>query len=115
MAKDDIVIGLGRPMYGTSVHQTKKKAYPSVITTLGQMLPQVRKFMALNNFLCKDMQTSQKFMKQFCSVFCKDNSLYKEAADILGLSDEERKVVDFQVSTCCLFLLKHKVTLTKAP
>lgn len=41
MAKDDIVMGLGRPMFGASVHNNKKKAYPSVITTLGQMMPQV--------------------------------------------------------------------------
>ena len=42
MAKDDIVMGLGRPMFGASVHNNKKKAYPSVITTLGQMLPEVK-------------------------------------------------------------------------
>lgn len=37
MAKDDLVLGLGRPMYGTSVHANRKKAYPSVITTLAQV------------------------------------------------------------------------------
>ena len=42
MAKDDIVIGLGRPMYGSSVHANRKKAYPSVITTLGHMEKEVR-------------------------------------------------------------------------
>lgn len=37
MHKDDVVIGLGRPMYGSSVNNNRKKAYPSVIVTLASM------------------------------------------------------------------------------
>lgn len=35
MAKDDVVIGLGRALYATNINSTKRKAYPAVITTLG--------------------------------------------------------------------------------
>ena len=56
MAKDDIAVGLGRPMFGTSVHLSRKKAYPSVVTTIVHMVPVARKFMALNNFLCRKLQ-----------------------------------------------------------
>lgn len=57
MAKDDIVIGLGRPMYGSSIHANRKKAYPSVITTLGQMEPEARRWIAVHNFLCRYLDT----------------------------------------------------------
>ena len=42
MHKDDIVVGLGRPMFGTSVHLNRKKAYPSVVTTIVHMAPFTR-------------------------------------------------------------------------
>ena len=72
MAKDDIVLGLGRPMYGTSVHANRKKAYPSVITTLAQMEPEARKWIALHNFLCRSYQDAEIIKKRYVYVFCAD-------------------------------------------
>ena len=63
--QDDIAIGLGRPLFGSSVHHTKKKAYPNVITTLGQMMPEARKFLALNNFMCR---SPTLFLLQCCHL-----------------------------------------------
>jgi hypothetical protein len=70
MAKDDIVLGLGRPMYGTSVHANRKKAYPSVITTLGQMEPEARQWIALHNFLCRSYQDAEIMKKRYVGVLC---------------------------------------------
>jgi hypothetical protein len=53
MAKDDIAIGLGRPMYGSSIHTNRKKAYPSVITNLAQMEPEARRWIAVHAFMCR--------------------------------------------------------------
>lgn len=65
MAKDDIVIGLGRAMFGASLHNPKKKAYPSVITTLAPMDERVRRFMAAVNFLASHMEDASKMQKKF--------------------------------------------------
>lgn len=53
MAKDDIVIGLGRAMYSVSINTTKRKAYPAVIVTLGGMNKYARKWLAIHNFACQ--------------------------------------------------------------
>ena len=42
MHKDDVVIGLGRPIFGASINNNKKKAYPSVIVTIASMDPLAR-------------------------------------------------------------------------
>lgn len=68
MAKDDIVIGLGRPMYGSSVHANRKKAYPSVITTLGQMEPEARRWIAVHNFLCRSYLDSDYMKKTYLTA-----------------------------------------------
>lgn len=59
VAKDDIVIGIGRPMYGSSIFSAKKRAYPPVISTLGQMQAFVRRFIALQNFLTRKYDDTQ--------------------------------------------------------
>jgi hypothetical protein len=54
MHKDDIVLGLGRPTYETSIHTCMKKAYPSVISTVATTSIYVRRWLALTNFLTED-------------------------------------------------------------
>lgn len=73
MAQNDIVLGLGRPMYGTSVHANRKKAYPSVITTLGQMEPEARKWIAVHNFVCRSIREAGMLKKQYLNVMCADS------------------------------------------
>lgn len=53
MHKDDVVIGIGRCKYGSSINQStcRKKAYPSVVTTLGRMSDFARRWLAMHNFL----------------------------------------------------------------
>ena len=72
MAKDDIVIGLGRPMYGSSVHASRKKAYPSVITTLGHMEPEARRWIAVHNFLCRSYLDSDTMKKIYITAMCSE-------------------------------------------
>lgn len=54
-------VGLGRPMYGTSMSNTRKKAYPAMISTLGKMDPVVRRWIALHNFLVQDYTQVNSF------------------------------------------------------
>jgi hypothetical protein len=110
MAKDDIVIGLGRPMYGSSVHANRKKAYPSVITTLGQMEPEARRWIAVHNFLCSSYLDSDTMKKTYVTALCNDRepssedlkNAYKKAE----IQHDRKKHIRFQVgllsSRCCV-------------
>lgn len=104
MAKDDVVIGLGRPMYGSSVHSNRKKAYPSVITTLGQMEKEVRRWIAVHNFLCTSYLDADSMMKEYVQVMCSTtppggsgNKL--EAFNKASISSDKKKHIKFQVSS----------------
>ena len=87
MAQNDIVLGLGRPMYGTSVHANRKKAYPSVITTLGQMEKEARQWIAIHNFMCRGIGHANQIKKQYLNVLCADS------AEKLDDPDERRLYV----------------------
>jgi hypothetical protein len=102
MAKDDVVIGLGRPMYGTSVLLSKKKAYPSVVTTLVQMHPLTRKFMAMSNFLCTSPQMSKKLQSGFLQKFCSDTKTSAEDNG-MDLSMDVKKMLHFQIKNMLEF------------
>ena len=93
MAKDDIVLGLGRPMYGSSVYANRKKAYPSVITTLGQMEKEARQWIALHNFLCRSYLDADRMKKRFVGVMCADNDSKLDANDKILWKTESIKVV----------------------
>ena len=67
-AQNDIVIGLGRPMYGSSVNSTRKKAYPSTIATLGAMPKEARLWIAAQNFLVKDYMDVENLKREFCDA-----------------------------------------------
>jgi hypothetical protein len=62
MHKDDIVIGLGRCLYADNINVSTKKAYPSVISTIGGTSNEVKRFMAVHNFMvnCSDDAKSIK-------------------------------------------------------
>jgi hypothetical protein len=55
MHKDDLVIGLGRPTYRTSVNMCNKKAYPSVITTVVGTNEHVMRWYAMNTFMVSEI------------------------------------------------------------
>lgn len=101
MAKDDIVIGLGRPMYGSSVHANRKKAYPSVITTLGHMEPEARRWIAVHNFLCKSYLDSDTMKKIYITAMCSESEppqpAYKEAFKLADTAQDKKKHIRFQV------------------
>jgi hypothetical protein len=106
MAKDDIVIGLGRPMYGSSVHANRKKAYPSVITTLGLMEEEVRRWIAVHNFLCKSYLDSDRMKKLYVLVMCSEDEPplpeYKLAYASAGIQQDRKKYIKFQASSLSL-------------
>lgn len=62
MHKDEMVVGLGRPQFGSSLHQTSKRAYPAVITCLGRMQGVARRFLAFMNALA-DAQEQRAYKK----------------------------------------------------
>jgi hypothetical protein len=102
MAKDDIVIGLGRPMYGSSVHANRKKAYPSVITTLGHMEEEARRWIAVHNFLCRSYLDSDIMKKTFIAAICTDKEPdkppeFKEAYKLAQIQQDRKKFIKFQV------------------
>lgn len=68
MHKDDVVIGLGRPLYGASMNNSRKKAYPSVVVTLASMTKGARKFIAINNFLVQDYTHLTKIKKNYLDI-----------------------------------------------
>jgi hypothetical protein len=107
MAKDDVVIGLGRPMYGSSVHANRKKAYPSVITTLGQMEPEARRWIAVHNFLCSSYLDSDRMKKTYVAALCNDSEpasdTLKAAYKKAEIQHDRKKHIRFQVRV--LFLL----------
>jgi hypothetical protein len=108
MAKDDIVVGLGRPMYGTSALLNRKKAYPSVVTTIVQMSPQTRKFLALHNFLCTHSNSARKLQKKFLEAFCSDSALpvthvAHDARVAMSLDEAQRKTLRFQIKNMLEF------------
>ena len=116
MAKDDIVIGLGRPMYGSSVHANRKKAYPSVITTLGQMEKEVRRWIAVHNFMCRSYLDSDTMKKAYVTIMCSDQDAplrenYREAHKLAEISPDKRKHIRFQVG-CSLFVAVDYGALT---
>lgn len=65
VAQNDLVVGLGRPMYGTSMSNTRKKAYPAMISTLGKMDPYVRRWIATHNFMVQDYTQANAFKSMF--------------------------------------------------
>ena len=101
MAKDDIVIGLGRPMYGSSVHANRKKAYPSVITTLGHMEVEARRWIAVHNFLCKSYLDSDTMKKIYITAMCSDKEPaqepYRKAYKMAEIPQDRKKHIRFQV------------------
>jgi hypothetical protein len=65
MHKDDIAIGLGRPMYGASVNMCNKKAYPSVISTMGGTNKHVQAWMAVHNFMAETYEDTSNLKNRF--------------------------------------------------
>ena len=115
MAKDDVVIGLGRPMYGSSVHANRKKAYPSVITTLGQMEPEARRWIAVHNFLCSSYLDSDRMKKTYVAALCNDSEpaseTLKAAYKKAEIQHDRKKHIRFQVRVffCWVGLLSRRV------
>lgn len=66
MHKDDIVIGLGRPCYGTSTNMCNKKAYPSVVTNMGGSSKHFRRFIALKNFAVSKYDDMNEIKNAIC-------------------------------------------------
>jgi hypothetical protein len=65
MHKDDLAIGLGRPMYGNSSNMCNKKAYPSVISTLSGTDKAVQRWIAVHNFMVQNYDETTSIKEQF--------------------------------------------------
>jgi hypothetical protein len=66
MHKDDLAIGLGRPMYTGSVSAcSRKHAYPSVISTLKGNTGEMMRWMAVTNFMVTGQQTAHEMKEWF--------------------------------------------------
>ena len=102
MHKDDVVIGLGKPLYGTSMNKSSKRAYPSVIVTLAGMQKGARRFMALQNFMVRHYGDLDKSKKIFVDVLmqrhgdsAEDKSVYET---IVGKNMDQRDTIIHQVN-----------------
>ena len=73
--KDEFVIGLGRPMYGSSSIVTRKKAYPSVISNMGRMHECTLRWLAMHNFLATDSYTMTEIKKRIQGVIQDTNDI----------------------------------------
>lgn len=92
-AQNDIVIGLGRPLFGSSINTTRKKAYPSTIATLGPMRGEIRRWLAAQNFLVRNYMDIRAMKDQLWDVMKQapqtpDGRLAK---DILKLGPRDAK------------------------
>lgn len=111
MHKDDIAIGLGRPLYGSSVNNSRKKAYPSVIVTLSGMEKFAQKWIALHYFLTQGFRDIHVMQKEFLDLVNKkpgdfnENSPQYHACKKLGLEGKEREKnrVSEQIKNCLDF------------
>lgn len=102
MHKDDVVIGLGKPLYGTSMNKSSKRAYPSVIVTLAGMQKGARRFMALQNFMVRHYGDLDKSKKIFVDVLmqrhgdsAEDKRVYET---IVGKNMDQRDTIIHQVN-----------------
>lgn len=66
--QNEVVIGLGRPMYGASIQNSRRKAYPSIISTLGGMDPIARRWLAAHNFLVQDYIDAAPLKDRFLTI-----------------------------------------------
>lgn len=110
MHKDDIAIGLGRPMYGSSISSSRKKAYPSVIVTLASMEDEARYWIAIHNFLVSDYTHSSMLKEQFLQVILNGgtavalgNDDMTKAAKKFGSDECKKRRIKFHVG-CTLLL-----------
>lgn len=87
-AQNDVVIGLGRPLYGSSINSTRKKAYPSTIATLGPMRQEIRRWLAAQNFLVKDYTDIRRLKQKLWDVM--------NAQPNAGGSDDEKAALIYQ-------------------
>jgi hypothetical protein len=94
MAKDDVVIGLGRPLFGSSAYYNRKKAYPSVITSLAQMDENTRKFMASRNFFMEKPMKPEELDKVKQAFV---DGLKDDAPRLKAVNEQISNMLDFYV------------------
>lgn len=84
--KDDIVIGTGRPMYGCSINNSRKKAYPSVISTMGAIPVENLRFMAFSNFYVQKMEDSANVKQIFGQLLGRKRKMrdYEDEDELLS-------------------------------
>lgn len=100
-AQNDVVIGLGRPLFGSSILSTRKKAYPSVVATLGPMRDEIRRFIAAQNFLVQDYTDMAHIKNEVVKILecCDPGKLsaytfsHQEAAKKLGFQKREAEMI----------------------
>jgi hypothetical protein len=80
MHKDDLVIGLGRPIYDPCQSNKRKYAYPSVITTMKPMNEYVRRFLALQNFMTEDIDDMISMKNEFVKYIRDETKTKVDAA-----------------------------------
>jgi hypothetical protein len=81
MHKDDLVIGLGRPIYDPCPTNKRKYAYPSVITTMRPLNIHTLRFLAVQNFLTEDIDDMKVMKDKFDAYIKKPGKLEgKQAA-----------------------------------
>jgi hypothetical protein len=97
MAKDDVVIGLGRPLFGSSAYNSRKKAYPSVITTLAQMDPKVMQFIAIKNFLVESHDQLGMIKTKFYKYVEKKDGLKDDDPKMKTIHKQIDNMLDFYV------------------
>lgn len=98
-------------MYGTSINNSRKKAYPSVIVTLASMDPAARKWIAVHNFLVRDYTESATLKGTYLNVIQNSsnpmftpNPDLQNAARAFGSIDlDRRKRIRYQIDNLLEF------------
>jgi hypothetical protein len=93
MHKDDVVIGLGRPTFGSSINNSRKKAYPSVIVTLASMDAFTRKWIAVHNFLVRGYDDKDSIKQTFDNVV--RDTLTSDAVRQKKVKEQMDHILDF--------------------
>lgn len=90
MHKDDVVVGLGRPMYGSSVNNNRKKAYPSVIVTLADMEVECRRWIAIHNFMVTNYSESNKMKDAYLGILASSGMMVGNAGAFAGVNPDAK-------------------------
>jgi hypothetical protein len=83
LAKDELVVSCGKNMLANSVITGNKHAYPSVVTTLGDMTPEEKKLIATHYHFMSEIKKRDGIKKDIVAGLSTDTSKCKQYREFM--------------------------------